>query len=164
MVDKAQMSDEAQLKIHEHWMREALILAQQAAAANEVPVGAILVEGENIIGRGFNCPIQSNDPTSHAEIMALRNAAQFKQNYRLPGTILYVTIEPCTMCLGALIHARVASLVFGAREPRAGAVLSQAAVLDSQHYNHQLPYVEGILAQECGELLSEFFKAKRLAK
>lgn len=164
MVFDPEIPDQAQNEIHEHWMREALALARQAAAADEVPVGAILVEAGKIIGRGFNNPIQSNDPTAHAEIMALRSASLFKQNYRLPGTTLYVTIEPCTMCLGAMIHARVASLVFGAREPRAGAVLSRAAMLDSQHYNHQLSYLEGILGQECGELLSDFFKTKRLAK
>ena len=164
MAVETENPDQAQIKIHERWMREALALARQAAAADEVPVGAILVEGEKIIGSGFNCPIQSSDPTAHAEIMALRNAATFKQNYRLPGTTLYVTIEPCTMCLGAMIHARVGSLVFGAREPRAGAVLSQPGMLAQQHYNHQLSYLEGILGQECGDLLSNFFKAKRVAK
>ena len=164
MAVETENSDEAQTRIHEYWMREALALARQAAAADEVPVGAILVEGEKIIGSGFNCPILSSDPTAHAEIMALRDAAKFKQNYRLPGTTLYVTIEPCTMCLGAMIHARVGSLVFGAREPRAGAVLSQPGMLDQQHYNHQLYYLEGILDQECGDLLSDFFKAKRGAK
>lgn len=159
-----EFSDEAETPIHERWMSEALTLARQAAAADEVPVGAILVQGEEIIGRGFNSPIQSNDPTAHAEINALRDAAALHQNYRLPGTTLYVTIEPCSMCLGALIHARVDTLIFGAREPRAGAVLSQASMLDQQHYNHQLSFREGILAQECGELLSNFFKSKRLAK
>jgi tRNA(adenine34) deaminase len=155
---------EAQNEIHEHWMREALDLARQAAALDEVPVGAILLQGEKVIGRGFNGPIQANDPTAHAEITALREAAQFKQNYRLPGTTLYVTIEPCSMCLGALMHARVETLVFGAREPRAGAVLSQGAMPDTAHYNHRLAYLEGVLAEECGALLTDFFKAKRLAK
>ena len=164
MTVEMENPDPAQNEMHEFWMREALTLARQAAAADEVPVGAILLENEKIIGRGFNCPIQSMDPTSHAEIRALRDASHFKQNYRLPGTILYVTLEPCTMCLGAMIHARVETLVFGAREPRAGAVRSQVAMLENQHYNHQLSYVEGVLGQECGELLSNFFRAKRRAK
>lgn len=149
---------------HESWMQLALEQAQAAAGHGEIPIGAVLVEGEEIIGTGCNQPIEANDPTAHAEIMALRSASQFKQNYRLPGTILYVTIEPCTMCVGALIHARVDLLVFGAREPRAGAVVSQQKLLHELHYNHHLSHVEGVLADECSALLQNFFKAKRLAK
>lgn len=149
---------------HEQWMQVALEYAREAVGIDEVPVGAVLVEAGEMIGFGSNQPISTNDPTAHAEIMALRNASQFKQNYRLPGTILYVTIEPCTMCIGALIHARVDMLVFGAREPRAGAVVSQQVLLNESSYNHQLDYVEGVLAEQCSELMQQFFKTKRLAK
>lgn len=151
-------------EVHQRWMREALALAHQAGSNNEVPVGAIVVHGDEVIGKGFNQPIGSCDPSAHAEIVALRAASQFKQNYRLPGTTLYVTIEPCTMCLGALIHARVDCVVFGAAEPRAGAVVSHRALDGMQHFNHRLSFVEGVLAEECSELLSSFFKAKRQAK
>ncbi|PCJ27323.1 MAG: tRNA-specific adenosine deaminase [SAR86 cluster bacterium] len=145
-------------------MAEALELAHQAASYNEVPVGAVVIENGNIIGRGFNQPIRTNDPTAHAEIVALRDAAQHKNNYRLPNSTLYVTIEPCTMCLGALIHARTGLLVFGAAEPRAGAVLSRPIMLDSEHYNHQIVYLDGVRDSECGDVLKEFFKRRRLAK
>ena len=146
---------------HERWMREALILAEQAADADEVPVGAIVVQDGEIIGRGFNQPIRSCDATAHAEIVALRSASQFRNNYRLPGTTIYVTIEPCTMCLGALIHARVERLVFGATEPRAGAIVSQASLIDADHFNHRLTFVGGVLADECSTLLQNFFKSRR---
>ena len=146
---------------HERWMREALILAEQAADADEVPVGAIVVQDGEIIGRGFNQPIRSCDATAHAEIVALRSASQFRNNYRLPGTTIYVTIEPCTMCLGALIHARVERLVFGATEPRAGAIVSQASLIDADHFNHRLTFVDGVLADECSTLLQNFFKSRR---
>ncbi len=149
---------------HEHWMQFALEYAREAAGNDEVPVGAVLVEAGEIIGFGANQPISANDPTAHAEIITLRNASQFKQNYRLPGTILYVTIEPCTMCVGAMIHARVDMLVFGARESRAGAVVSQQVLLNESYYNHRLDYVEGVLAEQCSELMQQFFKTKRLAK
>lgn len=149
---------------HEHWMQVALEYAREAAGRDEVPVGAVLVEAGKMIGFGSNQPISTNDPTAHAEIIAVRNASQFKQNYRLPGTILYVTIEPCTMCIGALIHARVDMLVFGAREPKAGAVVSHQVLLNESSYNHQLDYVEGVLAEQCSELMQQFFKTKRLAK
>ncbi len=151
-------------EVHEHWMRQALMLAQQAADAGEVPVGAIVVQDDEIIGRGFNQPIRACDPTAHAEIVALRSASQFRNNYRLPDTTLYVTIEPCTMCLGAMIHARVDRLVFGAREPRAGAAVSQASVLDTQHYNHRMSFLEGVLADDCSALMQNFFKERRASK
>lgn len=147
---------------HEYYMQHAIELAREAAARDEVPVGAVLVEAGKIIGSGSNQPISANDPTAHAEILALRNGSQLKQNYRLPGTILYVTIEPCTMCIGALIHARVELLVFGAREPRAGAVISQQGLLDGAHYNHRMTYIEGVLAEQCSEIMQQFFKQKRL--
>jgi tRNA(adenine34) deaminase len=146
---------------HEKWMRKAMQLADYAGEQGEVPVGAILVENGKEIGTGHNHPIESNDPTAHAEIVALRNGSQFKQNYRLPGATLYVTIEPCTMCLGALIHARVELLVFGAREPRAGAIVSNLPLADITHFNHQLEFVEGVLEQECSELMQSFFQRKR---
>jgi len=145
----------------ERWMQEALLLAQQAADVDEVPVGAIVVQGEQIIGSGFNQPIRSCDPTAHAEIVALRSASQSRQNYRLPETTLYVTLEPCTMCLGAMIHARVGRLVFGAAEPRAGAIVSQASLVDVQYFNHQLSYTQGVLQDECSALLQSFFRSRR---
>ena len=146
---------------HERWMREALILAEQAAEADEVPVGAIVVHNGEIIGRGFNQPIRSCDATAHAEIVAIRSASQLRSNYRLPGTTVYVTIEPCTMCLGAMIHARVDRLVFGATEPRAGAVVSQGSLLEAGHFNHQLSFIDGVLAEECSSLMQSFFRNRR---
>ena len=146
---------------HERWMREALSLAQQAAEADEVPVGAIVVHNGEIIGRGFNQPIRICDATAHAEIVAIRSASQFRSNYRLPGTTVYVTIEPCTMCLGAMIHARVDRLVFGATEPRAGAVVSQGSLLEAGHFNHQLSFIDGVLAEECSSLMQSFFRNRR---
>lgn len=158
------------MSIREHtsvdvdWMSEALILAKRAADVGEVPVGALLVKGEVIVGKGFNSPISSCDPTAHAEIMALRDAASTFENYRLPETTLYVTIEPCTMCIGAMIHARVARLVYGATEPRAGAVVSQLELPTLAHYNHKLDVVGGVLAKQCGDLISTFFRNKRSKK
>lgn len=145
----------------EKWMKRALELARQAEAAGEVPVGAVVVAGDRIIGEGYNHPIAACDPTCHGEIDALRSAAGTLANYRLPGTTLYVTIEPCTMCLGAMIHARIARLVFGAREPRAGAVVSAQQLLDNNSYNHRIIWEEGILAEECRELMTEFFRRRR---
>lgn len=147
--------------IDDQWMRRALTLAEQAAEANEVPVGAILVRDDQVIGSGFNSPIMNHDASSHAEIAALRQAGARIGNYRLPGSVLYVTIEPCTMCVGAMIHARIARLVFGAREPRAGAVVSQLQLLDCSHYNHRLDWSEGVLAEECSNLIKAFFKSRR---
>ena len=146
---------------HESYMKEALRLAEEAAANGEVPVGAVLVQEGRIIGRGANAPIGSHDPTAHAEILALREAARAVGNYRLPGSVLYVTIEPCTMCVGALIHARVSTLVFGAREPRAGAVVSRHRLLQSPAYNHRIDYIEGILHPQCTAQLQAFFQTKR---
>lgn len=145
----------------ERWMREALSQAKQAGEVDEVPVGAIVVSGDEIIGRGFNQSIRTCDATAHAEIVAIRSASQFCNNYRLPGTTLYVTIEPCTMCLGAMIHARVTRLVFGASEPRAGAIVSQASLIDAEHFNHQLSFTQGVLSEECSGLLQGFFRSRR---
>ena len=143
------------------WMQEALTLAEQARDLDEVPVGAVVVMNDQIIGRGFNRPVSRHDPTAHAEIEALRDAAQHMGNYRLPGSSLFVTVEPCTMCAGALIHARVGNLVFGAREPRSGAVKSTASVLENAPLNHRVGVTEGVLADECGALLTAFFQSRR---
>jgi tRNA(Arg) A34 adenosine deaminase TadA len=144
-----------------YWMQQALKLADKAAALGEVPVGAVVVQNGELIGEGFNQPISSADPSAHAEIVALRDAARRSANYRLPETTLYVTIEPCAMCTGALVHARVKRLVYGACEPRAGMVESQARLLDADHFNHRIEYQGGVLADDCGERLSRFFAAKR---
>lgn len=146
---------------HERWMRVALEQAEIAAAEGEVPVGAVLVAGDELLAAAHNAPIGSNDPTAHAEIQVLRQASLSRGNYRLPGTTLYVTIEPCTMCVGAMVHARVERLVIGAREPRAGAVVSQQRLLDADHYNHRIQVVEGILADCCGQIMQDFFRARR---
>ncbi|MEX0964736.1 MAG: tRNA adenosine(34) deaminase TadA [Pseudohongiellaceae bacterium] len=149
------------VSVDERWMREALLLAEQAAQAGEVPVGAVVVQGDEIIGTGFNQPISTCDATAHAEIVALRSASQFRKNYRLPDTTLYVTLEPCTMCFGAMIHARIDRLVFGAVEPKAGAIVSQALLADAEHFNHRLSFTQGVLAVECSSLLQGFFRGRR---
>jgi tRNA(adenine34) deaminase len=146
---------------HEVWMSEALALAQAAAGQGEVPVGAVLVLNGEIIGRGWNQPISSHDPTAHAEIGALRDAASRLGNYRLGGSALYVTIEPCTMCFGALMHARVATLVYGAREPRAGVCGSQLNLPAQTFYNHSLEVIGGVLADQSAALLKGFFAGRR---
>lgn len=143
------------------FMREALRLAQMAADAGEVPVGAILVRKGQVIGRGFNQPVRTHDPSAHAEICALRDAGQVVGNYRLPDATLYVTIEPCTMCYGAIIHARVKRLVFGAAEPRYGAVISGQKLLDNGHFNHRPDVLSGVLETECAQMMKQFFAAKR---
>lgn len=142
-------------------MHRALALAGRAAAAGEVPVGALLVRDGVMIGEGCNRPIGGCDPTAHAEIEALRAAASAERNYRLPGTTLYVTLEPCTMCVGALLHARVERVVFAASEPRAGALGSQLNLADCSHYNHRLVVAGGLLAEESAELLRGFFRQRR---
>lgn len=143
------------------FMRLALAEAQQGAALGEVPVGAVLVRNGQVIGRGFNQPISSQDPSAHAEMVALRAAAQAEGNYRLPDSTLYVTLEPCTMCAGLLIHSRIKRLVYGATEPRAGAIASQSQVLAQPWMNHRIEVEGGVLAEECGELLRGFFKDRR---
>lgn len=143
------------------FMRVALDLAREGAAMGEVPVGAVVVVDEEIIGRGFNRPISSNDPTAHAEIMALRDAAQRTGNYRLNSADLYVTIEPCTMCAGAIVHARIARLYYGAVEPKAGAAGSTIDVFANAGLNHKVLVTGGVLESEAAELMSGFFKARR---
>lgn len=142
-------------------MRAALDLARQAAALDEVPVGAVVVVDGEIVGRGFNQPISRRDPTAHAEIMALRDAASRLGNYRLPGSTLYVTLEPCVMCTGAVMHARVARVVFGARDPKTGAAGSVVDLYSEGRLNHHADIAGGVLAEECGALLSNFFAARR---
>ncbi len=154
-------SDSDDLDQHRVWMARALELADEAAHRQEVPVGAVLVRNGEKLGEGFNQVIGAADPTAHAEIVALRDAARREGNYRLPGTVLYVTLEPCTMCAGAMIHARVELLVFGANEPRAGAVRSTASLLDAPGYNHKVNWIGGILGDESGERLREFFRQRR---
>jgi len=145
----------------EEFMREALRLAGQAGDEGEVPVGAVVVVKGEIAGRGWNRPIAASDPTAHAEITALRQAAARAGNYRLPGATLYVTLEPCVMCAGALVAARVARLVFGARDLRFGGVRSKFRLADSEALNHQVEVVEGVLGAECTALLRGFFEQRR---
>ncbi len=143
------------------WMRHALKLAERAQQEGEVPVGAVLVLNDEIIGAGWNRPIAAHDPTAHAEIMALRAGAAKLGNYRLNNTTLYVTLEPCVMCAGAMVHARIKRLVFGANDPKAGAIISVFNIFDSSKLNHRVEYVGGILSDECGAMLSRFFEARR---
>lgn len=138
-------------------MQEALQLARSAQERGEVPVGAVVVVGEKVIGRGANAPIGANDPTAHAEILALREAARSIGNYRLEGATLYCTIEPCVMCAGAIVASRISTLVFGARDIRFGGVRSKFRIADSEILNHRVEIVEGVLGFECGQLLREFF-------
>ncbi|MCX8085944.1 MAG: tRNA adenosine(34) deaminase TadA [Rhodocyclaceae bacterium] len=143
------------------YMAAALALARQAASLDEVPVGAIVVKEGEIVGRGFNQPISRQDPTAHAEVMALRDAAARLGNYRLPGCELFVTLEPCAMCIGAIFHARIARVVFGARDPKTGAAGSVIDLFAEARLNHHAEVVGGVLAEECGALLSGFFAARR---
>jgi len=145
----------------EFFMAEALRLARLAAGQGEVPVGAVLVSGGAILGRGYNAPVSRLDPTAHAEILALREAAAAAANYRLEEAALYTTLEPCPMCAGALVAARVRRLVFGARDLRFGAVRSKFRIADSELLNHRVEVVEGVLAAECAELLQRFFRERR---
>jgi tRNA(adenine34) deaminase len=146
---------------HRAFMRAALDEARRAFDAGEVPVGAVVVRDGEIVGRGFNQPISGVDPTAHAEIVALREAAATVANYRLVGTTLYVTIEPCLMCVGAMVHARVATLVFGASEPKAGAIVSSCQAHELPSLNHRIEVVSGVLEEECRAIIQEFFQARR---
>jgi tRNA(Arg) A34 adenosine deaminase TadA len=146
-----------------HFMREALAEAEKAAALGEVPVGAVLVREGEIIGRGFNRPISSHDPSAHAEMLAIRMAAAEAGNYRLPGSTLYVTLEPCSMCSGLLVHARIQRLVYGTVEPKSGAVESRGRFFEQEHLNHRVMVEGGVLAEECSQALSAFFRARREA-
>ena len=145
----------------EKYVRQALALAKQAESAGEIPVGAVIVLDGRVIGQGQNAPIAQRDPTAHAEMQAIRQAAAAAGNYRLDGATLYVTLEPCAMCAGALVNARLARLVFGARDLRFGAVRSKFQLVDSPLLNHQLSITEGVLGAECAELLQRFFSSRR---
>jgi len=142
-------------------MRLALEQARLAADAGEVPIGAVAVAGGEVVGRGFNRPIGAVDPTAHAEVIALREAARALGNYRLTGVDLYVTLEPCLMCVGALVHARVARVIFGAREPKTGALVSTLQALDIPALNHRFEIVEGVLETECRDIVQAFFRDRR---
>lgn len=146
------------------WMEYAIALAAQGENLGEVPVGAVIVREGEILGEGFNQPISSHDPSAHAEIVALRQAATQVQNYRLVDSTLYVTLEPCTMCVGAMVHARIARLVFGTVEPKAGAVVSKAQLLSADYLNHQVVHAGGLLAEKCQHQLSDFFAKRRAQK
>jgi tRNA(adenine34) deaminase len=146
---------------HRRWMQRALELAARAEAEGEVPVGAVLVRDGALLGEGWNRPIGSHDPTAHAEVQALRQAAARVGNYRLPGSILYVTLEPCPMCAGALVHARVAHLCFGATDPRSGAAGSVFDLLDGSRLNHRVRVTGGVLEEVCRERLKAFFARRR---
>jgi tRNA(adenine34) deaminase len=146
---------------HELFMSRALELARQAEAMGEVPVGAVVVKDNVIVAEGFNRPISGSDPTAHAEIVAMRAAAQVLGSYRLLNTTLYVTLEPCAMCAGAMVHARIQNLIFGATDPRAGAAGSVFNIVQNAALNHRVQVEGGVLATECGALLREFFLARR---
>ena len=150
-----------QAELDRQFMQQALDQARLAAIAGEVPVGAVLVRDGKIISTGFNQPISNSDPSAHAEIMALRAAAQVELNYRLPGTTLYVTLEPCIMCAGAMLHARVERVVFGANDPKTGAAGSVLNVFSEKQINHQTQVEGGIMGNECGQVLRDFFKGRR---
>lgn len=154
--------DQDSLSIDQQWMKKALVLAHQAANVGEVPVGAILVCNEQVIGEGYNQPISLNDPTAHAEIVAIRDACKRLQNYRLPEhTTLYVTLEPCTQCVGALVHARVERVVFAAPEPRAGSLVSARQLMQAGFYNHYFSYQGGVCEHDSRDLLKHFFRQRR---
>jgi tRNA(adenine34) deaminase len=146
---------------HQFYMSEALALAKQAALEGEVPVGAVVVAAGEVIGRGYNRPITASDPTAHAEIVAMREAAHFLQNYRLTDCDLYVTIEPCVMCVGAMVHGRIRRVIFGAPEPRAGALVSQFKLMERPQFNHHIDWQGGVLQQQCSQLIKDFFKHRR---
>ena len=157
-MKKVQIIDRSQ---DERFMREALALASEGASQGEVPVGAVLVQDGVVIGRGFNCPITRHDPSAHAEMVAIRAAATAQQNYRLPGSTLYVTLEPCSMCAGLIVHSRVARVVYGTQEPKAGVAVSRGEFFSQDFLNHRVLVEGGVLAQECSDLLKAFFKARR---
>jgi tRNA(adenine34) deaminase len=150
-----------QVELDRQFMQQALEQAGLAALAGEVPVGAVIVRNGEVIAKAFNQPITNHDPSAHAEMLALRQAALAEENYRLPGTTLYVTLEPCTMCAGALLHARVYRIVYGATDPKTGAAGSVLDVFSSKQLNHQTIIEGGVMGQECGQLLREFFKERR---
>jgi len=148
--------------LHENFMREALAEAEVAFALGEVPIGAVLVAGGQIVARGHNRPISTVDPTAHAEVVAIRQAAAELGNYRLTGSTLYVTVEPCLMCVGALVHARVGTVVFGAPEPKSGALASTVRAAELPGLNHRVEVVGGVLEQDCADLMRRFFRERRV--
>lgn len=157
------MSTDATKESDLRWMKKALELAKRAGQAGEVPVGAVIVRDGKIIGHGRNSNISCNDPSAHAEIVAMREAGLATQNYRLPGCTLYVTLEPCSMCAGAMVHARLERLVFGAADPKTGAAGGCFDLLADERHNHRITVEDGCLQEECSELLKSFFRAKRRA-
>jgi tRNA(adenine34) deaminase len=148
---------------HEHFMRLALAQASRARDAGEVPVGAIVVLDDRVVGEGFNQPISSHDPTAHAEVVALREAARSIGNYRLTGATIYVTVEPCVMCVGAMVHARIGLVIFGAPEPKAGAIQSMTRAHELPGLNHKLEALGGVLESESRDLLQQFFQSRRVS-
>ena len=150
-----------QAELDHQFMQQAIEQAQLAAVAGEVPVGAVLVRDGQVIAKAFNKPIGNHDPSAHAEMLALREAAKTEGNYRLPGSTLYVTLEPCVMCAGAILHARVGRVVFGAPDPKTGAAGSVLDVFSSKQINHQTSVEGGVMSEECGQLLRSFFKERR---
>ena len=150
-----------QTELDRQFMQQAIEQAQLAALAGEVPVGAVLVRDGQVIAKAFNKPISNHDPSAHAEMIALRSATQLESNYRLPGTTLYVTLEPCIMCAGAMLHARVERVVFGAADPKTGAAGSVLNVFSEKQINHQTVVEGGIMSEECGQILRDFFKERR---
>ena len=150
-----------QNKTDQFWMSIAIELAKQAGESGEVPVGAVLILDDKMIGKGRNQSIELNDPSAHAEILALREGGSKIGNYRLKGSKIYVTIEPCTMCIGALVHARIEKLIFGAREPKSGAVSCTHDILEKHSLNHRFKVIEGVLEDECSQLMRNFFRARR---
>lgn len=145
----------------EYWMRQALLLAQQAEQNGEVPVGAVIVLNNQLIGSGWNQPISQRDPTAHAEVVALRAACLQQQNYRLPNSTMYITLEPCIMCAGAIVHARIERVVFAATEPKTGAAGSCFDIFNTNQLNHHVNCEQGVLAEESSKLLRDFFRSKR---
>jgi len=158
------MPESDQELIDQKWMKQALQLAQKAQSLDEVPVGAVLVKGGEVIGEGWNQTISACDPTAHAEVVALRDAAKRLNNYRVIDTTLYVTLEPCAMCVGALVHGRVQRLVYAASEPKNGAVSSQINLLELHAFNHRIDVSRGVLEAQASDLLTSFFKNKRQIK
>ena len=160
------MNDEPTIDLQsdEYFMQDAIRQAVKAYEADEVPVGAVIVHEGMIIAEGYNQPISSCDPTAHAEVVAMRRACATLNNYRLTGCELYVTIEPCTMCVGAMVHARIKRIVFGALEPRAGALQSQFQLMENSPYNHSIIWDGGVLADQCGAVMANFFRQKRTVK
>ncbi len=150
-----------QTELDQQYMRMAIEQAQLAAQSGEVPVGAVLVRDGQVISRAFNKPIANHDPSAHAEMLALREAALAEENYRIPGSTLYVTLEPCAMCSGAMLHARIDRVVYGAQDPKTGAAGSVLDIFSSKQINHQTSVEGGIMSEECGQLLRDFFKGRR---